>query len=349
MNEFDEKYAVPPPAFWTRGVAAPASAKDPSSATGASLPCYLTLPPVEDAPTRARLARLVDLARSGMGWKEALAATQDAGLLAYVIDPRRADFMELLPLNAQSDILEIGPGLGQFTAMLARRSRHVHALEVVPEQGEFTLIRAQQEGVENVSVAVGGDDCRLPYRDGSFDGIVLNLVFEWCGSRLESESHEEAQTRLLQEMVRVLRPGGFLYLTTKNRFALRLLLGGADEHMHNMAFGSALPPRLAAWLLKRNGHGRSVGKLYSHDTLLSKLQAAGLGDVKSFWAAPEMRFPTHFVPSDAASVRAARSRPDFRQGDGRKVSLVMRYVPAAWVRHVIPGLAFIAIKGRTQA
>src|SRR6478672_1718807 len=132
MNEFDEKYAVPPPAFWTRGVAAPASAKDPSSATGASLPCYLTLPPVEDAPTRARLARLVDLARSGMGWKEALAATQDAGLLAYVIDPRRADFMDLLPLNAQSDILEIGPGLGQFTAMLARRSRHVHALEVVP-------------------------------------------------------------------------------------------------------------------------------------------------------------------------------------------------------------------------
>ena len=143
-----------------------------------------------------------------------------------------------------SPILEIGPGLGQFTAALARRSRHVHALEVVPEQAEFALIRARQEGARNVSVAIGGDDCRLPYRNDVFDGIVLNLVFEWCGSRNDSESHAKAQTRLLQEMARVLRPGGFLYLATKNRFALRLLLGGTDEHMSNMRFGSALPRRL---------------------------------------------------------------------------------------------------------
>ena len=66
--------------------------------------------------------------------------------------------------------------------------------------------------------------------------------------------------------------------------------------------------------------------------------------MKSFWAVPEMRFPTHYVPSDAASVRAARARPGLRQGEGRKVNLVMRFVPAAWVRHVMPGLAFLAFK-----
>jgi len=344
LTEFEQKYVAPAPARWTRGGAVPTPTQDKPSAADDVIPYYLTFPPVEDRPTRERLSRLIDLAAGGMGWKEALAATQDAALLPYVTDLRRAAFMDLLPLNAQSDILEIGPGLGQFTAALARRSRHLHALEVVPEQAEFTLIRARQEGVANVSVAVGGDDCRLPYRDASFDGIVLNLVFEWCGSRLESESHEEAQTRLLQEMVRVLKPGGFLYLTTKNRFALRLLLGGADEHMYNMAFGSALPRRLAAWLLKRRGHARPMGKLYSHDALLAKLHRAGLGEVKSFWAAPEMRYPTLYVPSDASSVRAARARPDLRQGEGRKVNLAMRLVPAAWVRHVIPGLAFVAFK-----
>jgi len=347
MNELDEKYVAPPPARWSRGRAVAASAPGESTGTEASLPCYLTLPPVEDGPTRERLSRLVDLASGGMGWKEALTATH-AALLSYVTDPRRASFMDLLPLNAQSDILEIGPGLGQFTAMLARRSRQVHALEVVPEQAEFALLRANQEGARNVSVAVGGDDCRLPYRDASFDGIVLNLVFEWCGSRLESETHEEAQTRLLQEMVRVLKPGGFLYLTTKNRFALRLLLGGADEHMHNIPFGSALPRRLAAWLLRHRGHARPMGQLYSHDALLAKLHRAGLWEVKSFWAAPEMRYPSLYVRTDAASVRAARAQPGFRQGDGRKVNLVMRFVPAAWVRHVIPGLAFVAIKQLTQ-
>jgi hypothetical protein len=37
-----------------------------------------------------------------------------------------------------------------------------------------------------------------PIATRRFDGIVLNLVFEWCGSRLESESHDAAQTRLLE-------------------------------------------------------------------------------------------------------------------------------------------------------
>ncbi|MCE9660681.1 MAG: class I SAM-dependent methyltransferase [Burkholderiales bacterium] len=349
MNEFDEKYVAPAPARWTGNGAVPASAHDAPAATDDAIPCYLAFAPVEDGPTRARLGKLVALARGGMGWKEALESTEEAGMRAYVTDMRRAGFLELLPLGAQSDILEIGPGLGQFTVALAQRSRHVHALEVVPEQAEFALVRARQEGARNVSIAIGGDDCRLPYRDASFDGVVLNLVFEWCGSRIESESHGAAQTRLLHEMVRVLKPGGFLYLATKNRFALRLLLGGADEHMANVRFGSALPRRLGAWRLRRKGQQRAMGKLYSHDDLREQLHRAGLGDVESFWAAPEMRFPTHYVPTDAASVRAARAAPGLRQGEGRKVNLLMRFVPAAWVRHVMPGLAFLARKGGAGA
>ena len=350
MDEFDEKYVAPAPACWTcdRGVL-PASWLGAPPASGGSIPCYLAFAPVEDASTRARLGKLLALAQGEMGWKKALESTEEIGMRAYVTDMRRAAFLELLPLDAHSDILEIGPGLGQFTVALAQRSRHVHALEVVPEQAEFALVRVRQEGMRNVSVAIGGDDCRLPYRDGVFDGVVLNLVFEWCGSRIESESHEAAQTRLLREMVRVLKPGGFLYLATKNRFALRLLLGGADEHMANVPFGSALPRGLAAWLLRRKGQLRPMGKLYSHDALLAQMRQAGLDDVKSFWAAPEMRFPTHYVRTDAASVRAARARPGLRQGDGRKVDLLMRFVPAAWVRHVMPGLAFLALKGRAGA
>jgi len=348
MKKPDEKYVAPPPARWMRGRVVAAAAESGQSPSDKSLPCYLTLPPVEDGPTRDRLDRLVDLARGGMGWKEALAATQDPALLPYVGDLRRALFLDLLPLTAESDILEIGPGLGQFTATLARRVRHVHAMEVVPQQAEFTLLRTRQEGVANVSVAVGGDDCRLPYRDASFDGIVINLVFEWCGSRIDSESHEQAQTRLLQEMARVLRPGGFLYLATKNRFALRLLLGGADEHMSNMAFGSSLPRRLAGWLLRCKGEARPMGKLYSHNTLLAMLQHVGLSNARSFWAVPEMRSPTVYIPSDPASVRAARARMELRHGDGRKTNAVMRFVPANWVRHVTPGLSFLAFKDHSR-
>ena len=347
MNTPDDKYLRPPPAGWSRG-AVPADPSAGAPAGDDALPCYLALPPVEDAATRERLSRMVELAHGGMPWKEAVAATHDPGMVRYVTEPGRAGFLDLLPLKPESDILEIGPGMGQFTVLLARRVRRVHALEVVPEQAEFVALRTRQEGAVNVAVAIGGDDCRLPYRDASFDGVVLNLVFEWCGSRIESESHEQAQTRLLQEMVRVLRPGGFLYLATKNRFALRLLIGEADEHMFDLPFGSALPKALSAWLLKQKGHARPMGKLYSHDELKGKLERAGLAAVKSFWAVPEMRFPDHYVAIDAESVSAARARPGFRQGQGRKVNFLMRLMPAAWVRHVMPGLAFLAFKGPAQ-
>jgi len=141
-------------------------------------------------------------------------------------------------------VLEIGCSLGQCTSILAKRAAEVWAIDVVRGQAEFTLVRCRQEGSSNVHVAAGGEDGRLPYRDGCFDVVILNLVLEWCGSR-SSEDHVVVQRRMLAEIARVLRPGGCAWISTKNRFAMRLLLGGRDEHMSGMRFGSALPGWLA--------------------------------------------------------------------------------------------------------
>ena len=58
--------------------------------------------------------------------------------------------------------------------------------------------------MENVSIAIGGDDCLLPYDTENFDTVILNLVLEWCGSRPSNEKPEDLQGRLLAEMFRVL-------------------------------------------------------------------------------------------------------------------------------------------------
>jgi len=313
----------------------------------AGLPNFLRFDPAEDAPTRVRLERLNQLTRT-KGWRAALdeVFADDAILVRYVTQPERKAFLHLLPITPQVDVLEIGPGMGQFTATLGRMAKSVCALEVVPGQAEFVAERCRQEGLSNVQVSIGGDDCRLPYADASFDVVVLSLVFEWCGSRLKDEPHEQAQRRLLDEMSRVLRPGGTLYLTTKNRYALRLLVGKPDEHMFQMRFGSALPRRLAGYLLRRRGHSRPMGMLHSHRTLQKMLRQAGFESSRSFWAAPEMRYPTHYVPNDVESIRRARRDAGFVQGDGRLTRLLMRFVPAPWVKHVTPGLTFVATKAR---
>lgn len=317
----------------------------PTYALERGIPQFLHFQPVEDADSAGRLERLNTLART-QGWKEALATVfaAEPGMVRYVTDTRRAACLDLLPIDPSRDVLEIGPGLGQMTTELARRARSVSALEVVPGQAEFVAQRCAQEGLANVRVAVGGDDCRLPYADGSFDLVVLNLVFEWCASRCLDEDMVEVQRRMLDEMARVLRPGGTLYLATKNRFALRYVLGRSDEHMHGLRFGNAMPRWMSRLVLRATGRPRQPGLLHSHDMLGRMLRQAGFERLESFWAVPEMRYPSRYVATDAAAVRAARREPGLVQGDGRLNRLLMSVLPAPWVKHFTPGLAYLARK-----
>jgi SAM-dependent methyltransferase len=309
------------------------------------IPQFLCFEPAEDAQTKAQLEQLNQLARKD-GWRAALANVygEDAPILRYVTEPARASFIDLLPLNDQSEVLEIGPGLGQFTTFLANRAKFVHALEVVKEQAEFASERCRQMGTRNVQFAAGGDDCRLPYAAGTFDVVVLNLVFEWCASRCSNERDSEVQRRLLSEIFRVLRPCGSLYLATKNRFALSNLIGKRDEHCHNLRFGSALPRWLAQVVMRAKGHKRPLGRLYSHNELKSMLHDAGFTKVESFWAVPEMRRPAHYVCTDGPSVRTQRKQKGFVQGEMRSTAVIMPIIPASIVKHVSPGLAFLATK-----
>ena len=291
--------------------------------------------------------KLVDLVAQAqaIGWEAALRKLlgHDRGLMDYVTDVSRSRFLELLPLSPNTRVLEIGPGLGQITRQLAPRVGSVDALEISEAQAQFVRISCEQSGLGNVAVACGGDDCKLPYADGLFDLVVLNLVFEWCGGRFPG-SHEEAQQRLLQEIHRVLKPGGQLYLSTKNRYGLRLLLGRNDEHLYGMRFGSCLPRAVGAAWLRRHGQTRARGHLYSFDGLDALLAKAGFGTRRAFWAAPEMRNPDRFMPVDASAIRAARREGGFREGNGRLEQLVMSRLPAGLVKHVSHGLATLATK-----
>lgn len=276
-------------------------------------------------------SELTALARQ-IGWKAAI--KQQFGSAEYLTDDSRAIFLDLLEIDG-TDVLEIGPGFGQFTARIAARAKHVSALEVDPIQADFIREKARQEGLTNIDVTTGGGDCRLPYGDASFDFVILNLVFEWCATTLD-EPHERGQRRLLGEVARVLRPGGQFYLATKNRFALRYLIGKPDEHYHNMRFGSALPRAFADRIHRR----RPRGRLYSWRGLRQMLRESGFQIEQSWWAAPEMRFPDAMIPVDSGAVRRAR-RDGINQGEHRAERTLLKLMPSAMVKHFSPGLSFL--------
>ena len=291
----------------------------------------------DDADNQGQLNTLNTVARQ-QGWRSGVSAAYDSGLLNYVDNAERLIFLPLLPLAPGDAVLEIGPGLGQISIPLSRRVATVDALEVVRGQAEFCALRSSQENASNIRITAGGDNCELPYGDAAFNGVILNLVLEWCGWRSDG-SHSDAHRRLLAEISRVLKPGGFLYLATKNRFSLRLLTGGRDEHMFKMRFGSALPRWLTRMLL---GQRRPPGYLHSYGELRALLADAGFGSIASYWATPEMRWPTHMLQFESAEFSQQRRKAP--QGETRVTRAVGSLLPGFMIKHLAPGLTFLARK-----
>lgn len=308
------------------------------------VPDFLAHPPAPD-PQVAKLRRAIERSRE-KGWRQALEETAGADALRYVTQPCRTSYVDLLPLQPTSAVLEVGCSLGQGTAVLAQRAATVDAVDVVHEQAVFARERLRQEGRTNVRVCAAGDDCRLPFAEGRFDLAVLNLVFEWCGQR-DRGPFAQAQQRLLCEVARTLRPGGVLYLATKNRYGLHYLTGSPDEHARNVRFGNALPRPLLRLLLRAKGPSDEPhGLLHSHRSLRRMLETAGFGGVRSFWAAPDARFPAAYVPAEPAAIREARrTLPPEAQGACRRVRALVPWIPASLLPHVAPHIVLTAVRG----
>jgi SAM-dependent methyltransferase len=108
--------------------------------------------------------------------------------------PRRLDGFDL-----GDRMLEIGPGYGATTRVLASLTGQVTALEV--DEASAALLRKEFDG-GNVEI-VHGDGADMPFEDNTFDSVV-------CFTMLHHVPSSALQDKLFAEAYRVLRPGGVL-------------------------------------------------------------------------------------------------------------------------------------------
>jgi len=96
-----------------------------------------------------------------------------------------------------SKILEIGPGAGRGTEILAQ-----HASSIVAVECDRRWIGALRSRLDCTGVrVVAGDATRLPFQNFSFSAVVSIMV-------LHHVSPASAQDELLREAFRVIEPGG---------------------------------------------------------------------------------------------------------------------------------------------
>lgn len=97
--------------------------------------------------------------------------------------------------------LEVGCGLGYFSNKASIIGAKVTGIDIGPE-----LVKINKKKTPGGKFVVASAS-KLPFKSNSFDIVLSTEVIE----------HVENQKRAMKEMLRVLRPGGLLVITTPNR------------------------------------------------------------------------------------------------------------------------------------
>ncbi len=112
---------------------------------------------------------------------------------------RRLDLIrQYAPLEGRR-VLDIGCGLGVYVRKLRELSDHVVGIDVDPKR--------LREGARTTPGLLLADSEHLPFRDGSFEVVILNEVIE----------HVRDDAGTLREAMRALSPGGQMAIYAPNR------------------------------------------------------------------------------------------------------------------------------------
>ena len=214
-------------------------------------------------------------------------------------------------LPADGDVLDVANGLAAQDPVIAEvaRPRSFMAVNITWSQLEAGRGRLRDAGAR----AVCADACRLPFADGSFDGLIS----------VEAAFHFSSRERFLREAFRVLRPGGVL--TMSDVPTLRRPQGPREA--------VAAVAMLRVWGL-RSGAAASPG------LIAATAETAGFTDVESQLVGDRVIAP---------ALRFVRNRLDAGAGrEGRSLALAARTMlgqaDVLWERGILDYLLLRARK-----
>lgn len=168
----------------------------------------------------------------------------DQGLLGRVVQKRMLLALEYLDdekLPSGARVLDLGCGPGIITEQIASFGFRTYAVDFSDE----LLVRARKRlkctGHAHTYL-VQADAHRLPFKSDVFDAIVCIALISWVTNPAEA----------LREVARILRPGGAVMITVRNRFCI--------ENVFDPLFWvwQLVPDAARAWV--RGFIGRSKGE-----------------------------------------------------------------------------------------
>lgn len=134
-----------------------------------------------------------------------------------------------LPISPGDRLLDLGCGGGRHAFEAARRGARVVAVDT--DRGELERVAAIFAGMHEAGeipdgasgMAMAGDATCLPFPDGSFDKVIAAEVLE----------HLPADQTAMNEIARILRPGGMAAVTVPAWLPERICWRLSDDYHNN--------------------------------------------------------------------------------------------------------------------
>ncbi len=212
---------------------------------------------------------------------------------SFATDLSRANWHFLLSLDKKSKVLDIGAGLGTVSEALSHYCKEVVSIEPVKERLYFCKKRFEQEGIKNITL-INANALELPFPENSFDLIVMNGVLEWVAS-YSKENPKKVQEKVLKNILRILKPNGYLYIGIENRLCYKYFVGRYDPHV-NLIFVTLMPRIIAnlySKIFTRRGHRTYI---YSYRGYRKLLKKVGFKNIEIYNSLPDYNVPTYMIP-----------------------------------------------------
>jgi SAM-dependent methyltransferase len=295
---------------------------------------------------------LINLAEA-LGWEESLRKYyhNDGEAIIRNFSKNRLNWLSRIPhvAGGKNFALELGPGTGGVTRQLSKYY-NVVALDRSESNCAFNAIYAEQAKASVLSVCK--ESPPLPFDDNQFELVVLIGSLEWLGFYGNQSDPRDIVSDYLQEIYRVLKPGGSIYIASENAHYIAYFSGLSEAH--TMLSYVSLLSQDDADLLSRDLTSKSFrNPTFSPVELEKALLDIGFGVANSYWLHPDYSTPAYIIPLHISDRMMSffidqRLNPwDFR-GEREFVHSFFSLLPKSLIKHFVEHYGVIASKPYTN-
>lgn len=192
----------------------------------------------------------------------------------YHLTPIRKNILNWYPFKKDSEVLEIGAGMGAITGVLCEKCKKVVSVELSKQRA--SSIANRYEDKENLEIIVGNLN-DIDFKDKKFDYITLIGVFEYAALYTNTQN---PYIDFLKNIKKILKPDGKLLIAIENKFGMKYWLGAPEDHT-NKKYDSITG-------YDKNSKVRTFGK----EEIKNILKECGLENMNFYYPLPDYKLPS---------------------------------------------------------